>query len=155
LFESHNVALVDNLPAGAEAINPEMARLTAKKHAEEEKKRLEALGQKLPTPTEGDAKSPSSTDSPTSWIQHENYRDSRVEVFAGKLNDNQSYTYTFEFRYDQIISASSCCTFAHKSVLLYRAVFAGTYLAPPARAEEMYQPGICGSSETLRVDIYN
>jgi uncharacterized protein YfaS (alpha-2-macroglobulin family) len=64
------------------------------------------------------------------WYEHENLRDDRVEVFSGRLlSGNHEYRYTA------------------------RATTPGTFVVPPARAEEMYTPEIFGRSASTRVVV--
>jgi len=60
-----------------------------------------------------------------SWFVHTNIRDERVEVFANRLPiGNYRFTY------------------------YARATTVGSYIAPPAKVEEMYTPDICGNSNS-------
>jgi len=101
----YNVALVDNLPAGFEAINPALA---------------------ISAPVSG-------VDNPiarpygwwwySTWYEHQNLRDSRAEAFTTVLWDGV-------YNYDYVA----------------RATTPGTFVAPPAKAEEMYTPEVFGRS---------
>ncbi len=101
----YHVALVDPLPAGLEIINPNLA-----------------VSESLPeTPSQS---------RPfffwwNQWYQHQNLRDSRVEVFTSLLWDGV-YEYTY---------------FA-------RATMPGTFIVPPAKAEEMYSPEVFGRGQS-------
>jgi alpha-2-macroglobulin len=64
------------------------------------------------------------------WYQHENLRDERVELFTSLLWDGV-YTYSY----------------------VARATTPGTFVVPPARAEEMYAPEVFGRSSTERVVV--
>jgi len=64
------------------------------------------------------------------WYIHSNIRDDRVEVFSDKLGIGL-------FRYDY----------------LARATTVGNYIVPPAKAEEMYTPDICGNSASELLSI--
>ena len=57
------------------------------------------------------------------WYEHQNMRDHRVEAFATLLWDGV-YEYTY----------------------VLRATTPGTFVAPPAKAEEMYSPEVFGRS---------
>jgi uncharacterized protein YfaS (alpha-2-macroglobulin family) len=57
------------------------------------------------------------------WYEHQNMRDDRVEAFASLLWDGV-YEYTY----------------------VTRATTPGTFIVPPARAEEMYSPEVFGRS---------
>lgn len=111
----YHVALVDPMPAGLEALNPELA--TTEKLPPDLKK------------NEGD----------TSrrywwwwrpWYEHENMRDERVEAFASLLWDG-----------------------VHEYTYVARATTPGSFVVPPARAEEMYSPETFGRSATDRVVV--
>lgn len=107
----YHVALVDNLPAGFEVLNPA----------------LRGTGELPPDPTQ--------VTGPwwwwsRPWYDHENLRDERVEAFASLLWDGVwSYSY-----------------FA-------RATTPGTFVVPPAKAEEMYMPETFGRSAGDRVIV--
>ena len=64
------------------------------------------------------------------WYEHENMRDERIEAFASLLWDGV-HTYTY----------------------VARATTPGEFVAPPARAEEMYHPETFGRSGTDRVVV--
>lgn len=64
------------------------------------------------------------------WYSHENLRDAQAEAFSLSVAPG-SYTYSY----------------------VARAVNAGEYIAPPAKAEEMYAPETFGRSATTRVMI--
>eukprot|EP01114_Cavostelium_apophysatum_P022326 TRINITY_DN803_c0_g1_i1.p1 TRINITY_DN803_c0_g1~~TRINITY_DN803_c0_g1_i1.p1 ORF type:complete len:3646 (-),score=1090.84 TRINITY_DN803_c0_g1_i1:14-10951(-) len=66
------------------------------------------------------------------WYNHRNLRDDRAEVFADRLSEG---TYVFTY--------------------LARATAPGRYVAPPAKAEEMYRPEIFGHCESAVVIIDN
>jgi hypothetical protein len=57
------------------------------------------------------------------WYEHQNLRDERVEVFTSLLWDGV-YEYTY----------------------VTRATMPGTFVVPPAKAEEMYSPEVFGRS---------
>jgi hypothetical protein len=63
------------------------------------------------------------------WYEHQNLRDERAEAFTPLLWEGV-YTYTY----------------------IARATTPGVYVAPPAKAEEMYSPevfGRCGSDQVV------
>jgi hypothetical protein len=100
----YHVALVDPLPAGLEIINPNLA-----------------VSESLPS-------SPNETRSFlwwNQWYQHQNMRDSRVEVFTSLLWDGV-YEYTY----------------------YARATMPGAFVVPPAKAEEMYSPEVFGRGQS-------
>ncbi|MBE3133634.1 MAG: hypothetical protein IMZ55_09180, partial [Acidobacteria bacterium] len=121
----YHVALVDPLPAGLEPLNPALATTGA-------------IPREQPEP-------PGTTGAPTlrganrsepawwwrrAWFEHQNFRDERVEAFASLLWDGV-YTYAY----------------------VARATTPGTYVVPPARAEEMYHPETFGRGSTDRVIV--
>jgi len=110
-----NMALVDALPAGLEALNPALAaspRPPADKHSVD----------------------PAATRPQTwygsTWFDHENLRDDRVEAFSAYL-----YGGTYDYTY------------------VARATTLGEFVVPPARAEEIYAPEVFGRSSSDRVVI--
>ncbi|MGL4647968.1 MAG: hypothetical protein ACRC1H_01065, partial [Caldilineaceae bacterium] len=66
----------------------------------------------------------------STWYEHQNLRDSRAEAFTQLLWDGV-YEYTY----------------------VARATTPGTYVVPPAKAEEMYSPEVFGRSGTDRVIV--
>ncbi|RAL21513.1 hypothetical protein DL240_11665 [Lujinxingia litoralis] len=64
------------------------------------------------------------------WYEHQNTRDERVEAFASLVNPG---VHTFNY--------------------VARATTPGSFVAPPARAEEMYHPETFGRSATERVRV--
>jgi len=64
------------------------------------------------------------------WYIHQNIRDERVEVFARGISVG---TYTYEYT--------------------ARATTIGQFIAPPAKAEEMYTPDVVGHSSSDVVTI--
>lgn len=64
------------------------------------------------------------------WYEHQQMRDERVEAFATELEPGQ-------YHYKYIALATT----------------PGTFIAPPAQAEEMYQPEIFGRTATEKVII--
>ena len=103
----YHVALVDNLPAGIEIINPELVvsgsnNLT---YSEELSRR-------------------------SFWYNHQNLRDNRAEAFTSLLRQGVwNYSY------------------------LALATTPGTFVVPPAKAEEMYAPENFGRSKTDFVKV--
>lgn len=109
----HHVALVDKLPAGFEALNPELA-----------------VTESLPKDADSDNQVRPFWWGFARWYTHQNLRDERAEAFATLLGAGvYEYTYTV------------------------RATTPGTFVVPPAKAEEMYYPETFGrtSSDTIRV----
>lgn len=104
----YQVALVDPLPAGLEAINP---ALQGSQKAEPSVNRSWNWWNSY-------------------WYNHENLRDDRVEAFASWLHGG-FYSYSY----------------------YARATTPGQFIAPPAKAEEMYHPETFGRSATDRVSI--
>ncbi|HEX9889686.1 MAG TPA: alpha-2-macroglobulin family protein [Nitriliruptorales bacterium] len=107
-----NLALVDPLPAGLEAVNPAFA-------------------------TAPQIRPDDTVDEPGPWswgwwrwYGHQNLRDDRVEAFASYLPAG-----TFEYTY------------------VARATTPGTYVTPPAKAEELYAPEVFGRSASDRVVV--
>ena len=114
-IRGYHVALVDPMPAGLEAMNPELA-----------------VTGKLPP----DLKKNEDRQSDRywwwwrPWYEHENMRDERVEAFASLLWDG-----------------------VHEYTYVARATTPGTFVVPPARAEEMYSPETFGRSATDHVIV--
>lgn len=109
-----HVALIDPLPAGLEPVNPALT-----------------VSQTVPPPDEGDddgadddADDGGATDSwfcCWNWFEHQNLRDDRAEAFASYLPGG-----TYEYSY------------------VARATTPGSFVVPPARAEEIYSPEVFG-----------
>ncbi len=107
----YHVALIDNLPAGLEAINPLLA---VEGSVPEDPNEHKAPYWQWNRP----------------WFVHQNLRDDRAEAFTSLLWEGvHDYTY------------------------LARASTPGTYIVPPARAEEMYSPETFGRTGTDKVVI--
>jgi len=102
----YQVALVDPLPAGLEAINPALQG-----------------SEKAPDPNRRDWWS-------ALWYDHDNLRDDRAEAFTSRLHSG-AYSYTY----------------------YARATTPGCFLAPPAKAEEMYHPETFGRSASDQVIV--
>ncbi len=132
-----NMALIDPLPAGLEIQNPDLA-ITPDTPAD-------------PIPIEGDTFEGDTFDGEVtvggpvvdsgrfsdwsypywlSWFDHQNRRDDRAEAFAGYLPAGV-YTYSY----------------------VARATTPGTFVVPPARAEEIYAPETFGRSGTATVVV--
>jgi len=120
----YHVALVDNLPAGLEILNPGLATTEA-----------------LPPDTGGGNTGVAEIGSRSlgrnyywwraNWFEHQNFRDERAEAFSSLLWEGV-YNYTY----------------------VTRATTPGQFVVPPAKAEEMYAPETFGRSGTdfLRVE---
>jgi uncharacterized protein YfaS (alpha-2-macroglobulin family) len=122
----YHVALVDPLPAGLEALNPELA-----------------VTGDAPPPEPGDPDDPiamplSRAPWPSGewwpyqhrWYDHESFRDERVETFGGLVSPGV-HTYSY----------------------IARATTPGTFVVPPAKAEEMYHPETFGRSASSMVVV--
>jgi uncharacterized protein YfaS (alpha-2-macroglobulin family) len=64
------------------------------------------------------------------WYEHQNFRDERVEAFCSYLNAG-----------------------VHEYSYVARCTQMGTFVVPPAKAEEMYSPEVFGRSTTERVIV--
>jgi uncharacterized protein YfaS (alpha-2-macroglobulin family) len=121
----YHVALVDPLPAGLEAVNPALA--VAERVPDAGGSEVVPLG----APGLG---GPAGLGSwwrwSGPWFEHQNLRDERVEAFSSLLWEG-----VHEYRY------------------VARATTPGTFVVPPAKAEEMYAPETFGRSRTDRVVI--
>ncbi|GMU56021.1 MAG: hypothetical protein AMXMBFR33_51670 [Candidatus Xenobia bacterium] len=106
----YHVALVDPMPAGLEALNPALA-VTGSVPADP--KARGAYWWWMST-----------------WYEHQNMRDERVEAFASLL-----WAGVYEYSY------------------VARATTPGNFVVPPARAEEMYAPETFGRSASDRVIV--
>ncbi len=119
----YHVALVDQLPAGLEILNPELATTEA-----------------IPTDTGGGNTGVVEIGSPSigrnyywwrmNWFEHQNFRDERAEAFASLLWEGV-YNYTY----------------------VTRATTPGQFVVPPAKAEEMYHPETFGRTGTDFVNV--
>jgi alpha-2-macroglobulin len=110
-----NMALVDSLPAGLEALNPALA---ASPRPPAGKPSTNAAAAGLPT-WYG-----------STWFDHEDLRDDRVEAFSSYL-----YGGTYDYTY------------------VARATTLGDFVVPPAKAEEIYAPEVFGRTASDRVVI--
>jgi uncharacterized protein YfaS (alpha-2-macroglobulin family) len=117
----YHVALVDNLPAGFETLNPELATTEV---IPEDKKQEEALSY------QGSSHGFNWWMWRRVWFDHQNLRNERSEAFAALLWGGV-YNYTY----------------------VARATTPGSFVVPPAKAEEMYHPETFGRSKTDRVRI--
>ncbi|MBS1796997.1 MAG: Ig-like domain-containing protein [Acidobacteria bacterium] len=119
----YHVALVDNLPAGLEILNPELATTES-----------------IPGDT-GGGNTPVVEYGSRSygygwwwwrqyWFEHQNFRDERAEAFASLLWEGV-YNYTY----------------------VTRATTPGQFVVPPAKAEEMYHPETFGRTGTDFVTV--
>ena len=103
----YHVALVDNLPAGFEIVNYNLATSEINDVYETPEMRRRSY-----------------------WFQHQNLRDNRAEAFTMLLSEgNWNYSY------------------------VARATTPGTFIVPPAKAEEMYMPETFGRSKTNYVKV--
>ncbi len=108
-----NMALVDHLPAGLEALNPALA-VSPRPPAEERV---------------GDDLQPATWHGYT-WFDHQSFRDDRSEAYSSYLPAG-TYDHTY----------------------VARATTPGTFIAPPAKAEEIYAPEVFGRSGTDRITV--
>jgi hypothetical protein len=106
----YHVALVDPLPAGLEALDPDLTTSGS-----------------VPGDPES---SPSLYTWWGPWYEHQNLRDARAEAFTSLLWDGV-YTYSY----------------------VARATTPGSFVVPPAKAEEMYFPETFGRSAVDRVIV--
>jgi hypothetical protein len=121
----YHVALVDPLPAGLEALNPALATTgTVPGDGGSEVRPLGAPGLGRP----GGAGHWWWWSRP--WFDHQNLRDERVEAFSFLLWEGV-HTYRY----------------------VARATTPGTFVVPPAKAEEMYAPETFGRGATDRVVV--
>jgi alpha-2-macroglobulin len=120
----YHVALVDPLPAGLEAMNPALA-VTGTLPTEDQT--VGVIG----APGIGGPGRPGHWWWwRRVWFDHQNLRDERVEAFASLLWEGV-YTYAY----------------------VARATTPGTFVVPPAKAEEMYHPETFGRSASDKVIV--
>jgi hypothetical protein len=117
----YHVALVDNLPAGLEILNPELAV-------------TEAIPQDTGNTSVVEYGSQSYGRGyynwRYNWFEHQNFRDERAEAFSSLLWEGV-YNYSY----------------------VARATTPGAFVAPPAKAEEMYHPETFGRTGTDFVNV--
>jgi uncharacterized protein YfaS (alpha-2-macroglobulin family) len=116
----YHVALVDPLPAGLEALNPELA-VTEKLPAESTETGIYHGGSGI---------SVFSWYWHGTWYEHQNLRDERVEAFTSLLWEGE-----------------------HEYTYFARATTPGSFIVPPAKAEEMYAPETFGRGQSDRVRV--
>jgi len=116
----YHVALVDPLPAGLEALNPELA-VTEKLPDESTETGIYHYGSGI---------SDFSWYWHGTWYEHQNLRDERVEAFTSLLWEG-----------------------VHEYTYFARATTPGLFIAPPAKAEEMYAPETFGRGQSDRVRV--
>lgn len=119
----YHVALVDQLPAGLEILNPELKTTEA-----------------IPADTGGGNTGVVEVGSRSmgrnyywwrmNWFEHQNFRDERAEAFSSLLWEGV-YNYTY----------------------VARATTPGQFVVPPAKAEEMYMPETFGRTGTDFVNV--
>ncbi len=119
----YHVALVDQLPAGLEILNPELATTEA-----------------IPPDTGGGNTGVIEVGSQSigrnyywwrmNWFEHQNFRDERAEAFSSLLWEGV-YNYTY----------------------VTRATTPGQFVVPPAKVEEMYHPETFGRTGTDFVKV--
>ncbi len=114
-----NMALIDPLPAGFEPLNPALA--VTGEIPSPEFGGLDGGPQFSPAAARGAADAVPWWWGP--WFDHQNLRDDRAEAFSAWLSAG-----THDFTY------------------VARATTPGTFVAPPARAEEIYAPEVFGRS---------
>jgi uncharacterized protein YfaS (alpha-2-macroglobulin family) len=107
----YHVALVDNLPAGFEIVNTNLA--VSESVPEDEKMPVGGYGYYGSV-----------------WYDHQNLRDERAEVFKALLYEG-AWNYSY----------------------IARATTPGNFIAPPAKAEEMYSPETFGRSRADFVKV--
>ena len=117
-----NMALIDPLPAGLEALNPALA-VTADIPFDEEFGFEGDFGRGFGDDFVGSSVSIGFSRYYGPWWDHQNLRDDRAEAFSASL-----FAGTHEYSY------------------VARATTPGTFVVPPARAEEIYSPETFGRS---------
>ena len=122
----YHVALVDPLPAGLEPLNPALATTgTLPKGEDTDVAVMGAPGIGGPG-----RHGPSWWWWWRPWFEHQNLRDERVEAFSSLVWEGV-YSYTY----------------------VARATTPGTFVVPPAKAEEMYAPETFGRTGTDRLVV--
>jgi uncharacterized protein YfaS (alpha-2-macroglobulin family) len=128
----YHVALVDPLPAGLEPLNPALATTQSiPRDPDDDPSSPEAIRGAKGTSRGRGARGSVPWWWSRAWYEHQNLRDERVEAFASLLWDGV-YSYTY----------------------VARATTPGEFVVPPAKAEEMYDPGTFGRSAGDRVIVY-
>jgi uncharacterized protein YfaS (alpha-2-macroglobulin family) len=125
----YHVALVDPLPAGLEALNPELAvtGTLPPDSAEEPPPEGVPFGVDAPGSVRG---MPSGMWWDRTWYDHQALRDERSEAFANLLDPG---VHTFSY--------------------IARATTPGTFVVPPTKAEELYHPETFGRGSTDTVVV--
>jgi len=119
----YHVALVDNLPAGLEILNPGLAVTEAIP--------ADPGGGNTPVLEMGSRSyGHNSYWWRWNWFEHQNFRDERAEAFSSLLWEGV-YNYTY----------------------VARATTPGEFVVPPAKAEEMYHPETFGRTGTDFVNV--
>jgi uncharacterized protein YfaS (alpha-2-macroglobulin family) len=116
----YHVALVDELPAGLEILNPELATTET----------IPADAQSTSVTVAGSRSWGWDYWWSRNWFEHQNFRDERAEAFASLLWEGV-YNYSY----------------------VTRATTPGVFVAPPAKAEEMYAPETFGRTGTDYVRV--
>ena len=124
----HHVALVDPLPAGLEAIQPDSSGAGGLRPAGGGATRSATEQQLLTT---GGQAPGTCCRWGMRWWSHEAFRADRVAVFS-ELVPSGVYSYSY----------------------VARATTLGMFTAPPSRVEEMYHPSTFGRSATERVVVH-
>ena len=121
-----HVALVDPLPAGLEIVNPALATTPDIPPPGDA-----GVGGGSGFPSAIDVRAPSTPSFwyPT-WFEHQNLKDDRAEAFANLLPGGV-YDYSY----------------------VARATTPGTFVAPPTRAEQIYEPETFGRSASAKVVV--
>jgi hypothetical protein len=122
----YHVALVDPLPAGLEPLNPALATTGTLPKAEDTD--VAVMG--APGIGGPGRHGPSWWWWWRPWFEHQNLRDERVEAFSSLVWEGV-YSYSY----------------------VARATTPGTFVVPPAKAEEMYAPETFGRTGTDRVVV--
>jgi uncharacterized protein YfaS (alpha-2-macroglobulin family) len=117
----YHVALVDQLPAGLEILNPELATTEAIPEDSKPNTTVTELGSRSWGYNWWWSRY---------WFEHQNFRDERAEAFASLLWEGV-YNYSY----------------------VTRATTPGVFVAPPAKAEEMYTPETFGRTGTDYVRV--
>ena len=122
-----HVALVDPLPAGLEIVNPALATTPDVPAPAGEPGGGGGTG--FPSAVDVVSAAASTYWYPT-WFEHQNLKDDRAEAFANLLPGGV-YDYSY----------------------VARATTPGTFVAPPTRAEQIYEPETFGRSASAKVVV--